>query len=269
VRYVNVIRLLRLALLVRDLSPDFRFIMDALVAVFKGSAQFILQLFLWTALFVTVGVQAFGGTVYQTNPRLEGTALATGYQEVLNFNDFAMGFVPFIVTLVSAGPNSDLILGIGAAADADGAAKIFFITYYYTTQLLVLNVLISFIVTAYTLRYDAREEEGDDYEVDGLDKTQLEKLRSLYGSLPVEEGYKVLTHGRDGSDVLLRRMFHDEIDLATTEVSSVATPRRPRRVSDAGTFGALARRRGGSVSAGESHRLSVTVGASSRQSMGS
>jgi hypothetical protein len=179
------------------------------------------QLLIWErALFCTIGVQGFGGTVYHTNPGLQGSSYADAHYEVLNFNDFFMGFVPLVSTLVSGGPNTNLIQGIALASNNDPASKVFFACYYYTTHLIVLNVFIAFIINGYTLRTEARNSGDGDDTVDGLDKSQRENLESLYATLPDEPGWLVHTSGRDGQEVLLRRMFQGEIDKATQQASA-------------------------------------------------
>jgi hypothetical protein len=139
---------------------------------------------------------------------------------VLNFNDFFMGFVPLMSTLVAGGPNEDLIAGIASASGNDAGSKIFFAAYYYTTHLIVLNVFIAFIINAYTLRCEAHNSGDGSHTVDGLDKNQRENLESLYATLPEEPGWLVHTSGREGQEVLLRRMFQDEIDKATEQASA-------------------------------------------------
>jgi len=234
-RYANIIRVLQLIDLLVEISPDFNFVLTSLNAILRGSADVLGQLFLWTSLFIVIGVQAFGGAVYAANPGLEGTAYADSFYEVLNFNDFAMGFLPLIVTLVSAGPNQDLIAGIGAAANAPGAAKLLFLLYYYTTQLLVLNIFVSFIISSYSIRlkgYMLRQEAtaseaggggGDGDIVDGLDEAQRGSLKSLFASLQNKPGWCFHVRGLEGQDVLLRRMFQAEIDAATAEAAAHQT----------------------------------------------
>lgn len=289
VRYANVVRIMKLVTILPNLSPDIAFVMHALGSVFRGAVNVIGQLFIWTAFWVVLAGQLFGGTVYQTNPLLAGTtyqsapargarppprhapttarhlgrrpARATAaasppphataaplaacaprarragtasYYEVLNFNDFFMGFIPFIVPLVSAGPNQDFILGIGAAADMMTASKVVFITYYYTTQLLVLNVFVSYVVSAYTMYHEAYYGAGMSASgqiVDGLDADQREKIRSLYAHLPEEPGWTVIPSGRQNADVLLRRLFRDDIIQATEDASREEVMPSPSRKS--------------------------------------
>ena len=74
----------------------------------------------------------------------------------------------------------------------------------------------SFVVSAYTMRHAAREASetavSDTDDATGLDQAQRAELKSLFASLPEEPGWTVLVSGRENQDVLLRRMFRDEIN---------------------------------------------------------
>ncbi len=237
-RYANTVRVLKLVELLHRLSAELAFVLGAISAVIRGSVDVLGQLLLWTSFFAVLGCQLFGGAVYATNPALEGTEYQRSFYGVLNLNDFAMGFMPLLTTLVAAGPNAVLVEGIGAAAGRPRLAKALFLAYYYSTQLLVLNIFISFLLNGYGLRHDARQA-GDAETIDGLDASQRANLESLYTALPHEEGWVVRVSGREGQDVLLRRMFADDI-RAAIEVASdqqtshgLARGRRRQRASSA------------------------------------
>merc|ERR1719409_1391970 len=50
--------------------------------------------------FTVVGVQLFGGLLYEENPQLEGTDYYEAKEFVLNFNDFLMAFGLWFVHLL-------------------------------------------------------------------------------------------------------------------------------------------------------------------------
>ena len=225
-KYANLVRVLKLVKLLTLISPNFAFVITTLAAIFRGAINVIGQLFVWTGFFVAFGNQAFGGAIYHTQPLIEDTAYQAALYEVLNFNDFFLGFVPFFATLCSAGPNHDLILGIGEAVENTPLASVFFFAYYYSTQLLVLNILVAFIVSAYTLRSEMHAESKNEDEL-GLDTTQSKNLESLYSNLPDEPGWQVQASASENQDVLLRRMFGDEIAKATENL-----PELQRRASN-------------------------------------
>lgn len=248
VKYANLVRVLKLLKFVKSISSDFAFVFKALASIFRGAANVIGQLFLWTAFFVAVANQLFGGSVYHNAPALVDTDYVADYYEVLNFNDFCLGFVPFIATLVSAGPNRDLIFGIGDAVGSRSLSATFFFTYYYTTQLLVLNVLVSFVVTAYTIAHESHESGGgDDSDDSGLDAKQRANLESLYASLPAEPGWRVQASASENQDVLLQRMFRDDITRAIEHVAAEQTAEQ-KTPDGARTRGGGASRRNGNKS---------------------
>ena len=78
---------------------------------------------------------------------------------MLNFNDHAQGFLPFFYTLAAAGPDPTLIGGFEAVSGNVALARAFFLSYYYTTQLLVLVTVSdkpSLLVTSRTCRRCSR-----------------------------------------------------------------------------------------------------------------
>ena len=87
-----------------------------------------------------VGVQLYGGLVYAGNADLQFTDYFESYYDVLNFNDVLMGFMPFLTTLVAAGPSQALVDAFGVLGPTTDAtwnvfiARLFFLSYYYTAQ---------------------------------------------------------------------------------------------------------------------------------------
>ena len=143
-------------------------------------------------------------------------------RQVLNFNDHAHGFLPFFYTLAAAGPDPTLIGGFEAVSGNVALARAFFLSYYYTTQLLVLNVFISFIISTYTLKRDLAKTKATEHERD-------EQLRSLYATIPEEEGWVVKAKANEeNADMQLRSLFAAEVreavDMARREAAPDAAP---------------------------------------------
>ena len=141
---------------------------------------------------------------------------------MLNFNDHAQGFLPFFYTLAAAGPDPTLIGGFEAVSGNVALARAFFLSYYYTTQLLVLNVFISFIISTYTLKRDLAKTKATEHERD-------EQLRSLYATIPEEEGWVVKAKANEeNADMQLRSLFAAEVreavDMARREAAPDAAP---------------------------------------------
>jgi hypothetical protein len=89
-------------------------------------------------------------------------------------------------------------------------------------------------LAGYTLRTEARNSGDGSDTVDGLDKNQRDNLESLYATLPDEPGWLVHTSGREGQEVLLRRMFQEEIDKATQQASAQQRADSAKRSSEKG-----------------------------------
>ena len=67
----------------------------------------------------TLGVQLFGGTVYDGNPALEGTDYMEEGYDILNNNDYAMAFMS-LFTFITAGPYHEFIEAAEAAIPVVG-----------------------------------------------------------------------------------------------------------------------------------------------------
>ena len=59
-----------------------------------------LLLFLVYYIFATLGIQLFGGLIYEGNEALAPTGFAAGEYWPLNFNDFPSGMVTLFVLMV-------------------------------------------------------------------------------------------------------------------------------------------------------------------------
>lgn len=252
---VNLLRMSKLVELMLSASDEFAFIVKALATIFRGAFDVLLQLFIWTALYVALGVQLYGGSVYAGNPDLLFTDYFEEYYDVLNFNDFALGFMPFLTTLVAAGPSQTLVDAfalLGPTSDATWntlLSRTFFLSYYYSAQLIILNVFISYVINAYALRKEQEEsrrvERKDrrqrrasgafthpadlDADLDEFDESQRENLKSFFelnnNSADVED-FEVHPRARLGQELFLRRYFKADIDAAVLEVEESYSSRR-------------------------------------------
>ena len=92
------------------------------------------------------------------------------YYDVLNFNDVPLGFMPFVTSLVAAGPSQPVIDAFGVLGPTSDRgwnvfiSRTFFLSYYYSAQLIILNVFISYVISAYSLQKgkdDARRADNE------------------------------------------------------------------------------------------------------------
>lgn len=87
--YLNIVRMLR-CLRLLNRSKRFQDIVSCVLILIDTSREVKLLLFMCCTFFGTVGVQLFGGKLYNDNPLLKDTAyVQNGEFDVLNFDDAA------------------------------------------------------------------------------------------------------------------------------------------------------------------------------------
>ena len=112
---------LRLVLLLTELLVSFLELFDLL-----GRQKFDED-----RLSRGLGVQLFGGTVYDGNPALEGTDYMEEGYDILNNNDYAMAFMS-LFTFITAGPYHEFIEAAEAAIPVVG--YLYHVSFYVRGQ---------------------------------------------------------------------------------------------------------------------------------------
>jgi len=100
--YANILRLFRLLRVVKQLKglDRVQFMVSTVVKMVKKAKDMLVLLLVVIFGFTVVGVQLFGGLLYEENPLLEGTDYHEAKEYVLNFNDFLMAFGLWFVNLL-------------------------------------------------------------------------------------------------------------------------------------------------------------------------
>ncbi|GMI17234.1 hypothetical protein TrLO_g3296 [Triparma laevis f. longispina] len=206
-RYFSILRLLRLVELVKE-TDRFGFISDCIVSMSEGSLPSILTVFFATSLFNILGTQIYGGLIYADNEQLIDSEMFKNDMDVLNFNDFSMGFMTFLAFLVSGGPVTEIIDAFGlVGSGGQSVSVIFFYAYFYIVCYVLFNVFVAFIIDAFLVNYESQFiEEGEEKEAEAMIK--------------VEEGYEVIHHKASSSDLLYKKMFSAELEAILEEASA-------------------------------------------------
>ncbi|KAH8048749.1 hypothetical protein JL722_12373 [Aureococcus anophagefferens] len=164
-----------------DATVDrFRLICECVAKIVPAPTGAVGVLFCAGALWSGAGVQLFGGLVYDGNGALEGSDYLDSHYDVLNFNDFAMGFLPLFAMVTSGGPYTEFVEALNDVSGAKGAGYYFFVSFY----------------AQYT---EARALAHDD-EADTLDQSC------------VEEGYRIVATRRSAQNDVYRAMFLEDDD---------------------------------------------------------
>lgn len=161
-----MLRLLRLGRLIVAL-PEFQVIGETLTRMLPAAGKLFKVLFCLCFLFATVGSALFAGKINADPRGAEIAALRTtdfyknGYLPI-NFNDYPSSFVCLFCILVV---NNWFVFVDGfAAVTSDSTSRIFFITFYLSGVLVLLNVVVAFILDAF---------------LSELEKTRVTRSRSL------------------------------------------------------------------------------------------
>jgi hypothetical protein len=100
--YANILRLFRLLRVVKQLKglDSVQFMVSTVIKMVQKAKDMLVLLLVVMFGFTVVGVQLFGGLLYEENPLLEGTDYHEAKEYVLNFNDFLMAFGLWFVNLL-------------------------------------------------------------------------------------------------------------------------------------------------------------------------
>jgi len=100
--YANILRLFRLLRVVKQLKglDRVQFMVSTVVKLVFKAQDMLILLSVVIFAFTVLGVQLFGGLLYEENPQLEGTDYHEAKEFVLNFNDFLMAFGLWFVHLL-------------------------------------------------------------------------------------------------------------------------------------------------------------------------
>jgi two pore calcium channel protein len=137
---LHIIRSLRLMRHIKPLNFIARMSVRIAPAYFRMGM--VLMLVFYT--YATVGVQWFGGKMYQGNPAVANTAYAGLDYWAFNFNDFNSGFVTCFVLLVVS--NWQVFAGAFVAASGTKLAAGFFVSFFVITNLVVMNIFMAMIL---------------------------------------------------------------------------------------------------------------------------
>ncbi|KAH8069778.1 hypothetical protein JL721_5669 [Aureococcus anophagefferens] len=196
---LTILRLGRL-LTVLNQVDRFRLICECVAKIVPASTGVVGVLFCAGALWSGAGVQLFGGLVYDGNGALEGSDYLDSHYDVLNFNDFAMGFLPLFAMVTSGGPYTEFVEALNDVSGAKGAGYYFFVSFYVVGVLIFFNVFSAFVIDAFLSQYTEARALAHDDEADTLDQSC------------VEEGYRIVATRRSAQNDVYRAMFLEDDD---------------------------------------------------------
>jgi hypothetical protein len=150
---LSLARVLRLCRYIKPLQHLF-LVLKRLLPTYVSICRLLMILFF---VFTSIGQFAFGGLIYNTNPKLAGSGFAQSSYWTMNFNDCCSGLVSLFVMMIM---NDWTTLSEGyAAATGTLWAVAFYIGFFVICNLIVLNILIALILECFEVLSQALEEE--------------------------------------------------------------------------------------------------------------
>jgi len=147
VRYINIIRMLKLVMLLQKI-PQFEFMFSCIVSIVLVCKEILVVLCLVCIFFGEIGVQAFGGSMYPSNPELAGSDFLRDNFIALNFNDMPMAMATlFTMLMMSYSPaHAD---ALGRLAPWYPLGGVFCLAYYFIVVVIVFNILAAFTIDVF------------------------------------------------------------------------------------------------------------------------
>jgi two pore calcium channel protein len=153
---LHIIRIFRVIQYVPALNYLGRFLVKLAPTYYRMGMLLVLLFYMYT----TMGLQIFGGLLYQGNPALANSDYANSDYWSFNFNDFSTG----MVTLFNLMMLNNWWVFSAAFVRAAGTrwAVLFPISFFVIVNLIVLNILIALIIEcASSIKETEEEARGD------------------------------------------------------------------------------------------------------------
>lgn len=176
-RYANLLRLLRLLRVLKQLKTlkSVQFMIATIQQLVICSKDILTLLGVVVFFFTTLGVQLWGGLLYDTNPDLEGSEYLEKKWAVLNFNDVPSGFALWFVML--------LCEYVACLADAVHRTThtpmtwLVFPLFYVSAVSIVFELVKAFTIEVFIDLHEKKDEEPEP-EFECLEDTKEEYFKT-------------------------------------------------------------------------------------------
>jgi len=141
--------------------PRYKKIVVTFLTLIPSLTPYLGIIFSVMCLYCSLGLQIFGGLVYEDNPKLEGTKLKDNDYLVFNFNDYPTGMVT-LFNLMVMGNWQDWMESY-VQITGTSWVLLYFISFYVITVLLLVNLVVAFVLEAFFAEAEL-ESNGVDEE---------------------------------------------------------------------------------------------------------
>lgn len=183
IRYLLTARLLRLVRVLM-LVERFRVKLTTFLNLIPNLLPYLGINFFLMCIYCTIGIQTFGGLVYEGNPKLVGTGMEESDYFVHNFNDYPTGMVTLFNLLVMG--DWQIWLETYGVLTSQWWAVMYFMSFYVIAVLFLLNLIVAFVLEAFFAEIDISEERKQLDTEDHTDeasapKSERARLRAKRG----------------------------------------------------------------------------------------
>lgn len=190
-RYANILRLLRLVRVVKQLKqqPRVQFMVATITRMVTASGDILSLLGVTMFFFTTLGVNFFGGVLYEGNPSLKGTGYDSKNWYIFNFNDVIMGFVTWFSQLLCEYV-PEYAEALQKSSSWGDVAWWIFPLFYLVNVAILFEIVKAFTIEVYLglkkAEEDCIEDEDEDEDDDIVAKQaafleQIQKKMNLDG----------------------------------------------------------------------------------------
>ena len=131
-------------------------IITALIRVIPGLMRYLAVLFCLYYTYALVGMECFAGRIVFTNPAVNASSFGK-LQYAYTFETFPDAVVALFGQMVV---NQWPVLMEGAAAGTSSVlSQLFFVSWYFCSVIVVLNLLLAFLIESYTMHIEFLEKE--------------------------------------------------------------------------------------------------------------
>mmetsp|Transcript_52617 Transcript_52617/g.139752 ORF Transcript_52617/g.139752 Transcript_52617/m.139752 type:complete len:1775 (-) Transcript_52617:582-5906(-) len=161
--YANILRLLRLIRVLKSAQrvPKVAFMFNCVSTILSSATDILTLLIIILYFYSSIGVQHFGGVLYQGNELLEGTEYGEKEYFVLNFNDLLSANVLFFVNLLCEF-DAALADGLHAALPpwrhGGNPSWLIFPIFYFSVVIFAFELVCAFIIETFS-ELAAKERE--------------------------------------------------------------------------------------------------------------
>ncbi|KAL5571175.1 hypothetical protein UlMin_020772 [Ulmus minor] len=164
IRYLLLARLLRLVRILMHVQRYRAFIATFLTLI-PSLMPYLGIIFCVLCMYCSLGVQIFGGIVNAGNATLDATDLADHDYLLFNFNDYPTGMVTLFNLLLMG----NWQVWMQSYKDLTGTSwsRVYFISFYLITVLLLLNLVVAFVLEAFFAEMDIKSSgRSEDQEAE-------------------------------------------------------------------------------------------------------